>query len=232
MKKKIFVVDDEEDIRTILRLYLENAGFDVLEARDGQEAFDRLQGLEISLMILDIMMPRVDGFSLIRKLGEKRTFPILFLSAKNKVEDKILGLNLGGDDYMEKPFDPSELVARVMAILRRYPGPVEKKILRNGNLSWDKEKRHIYQEGKRLDLTAKEYLLLAKFLKRPGKVFTKSELYEEIWQEPYLSAENTIMVHISKLRDKIEKDPKKPEIIKTIRGIGYTMVERPNHEEV
>lgn len=231
MKSKILIVDDAEDIRDVIRIYLENAGFEVLEAKDGEEAWAVLQKTEVALMILDIMMPKLDGFSLIRKLGPARSFPIIFLSARTAVQDKILGLNLGGDDYMEKPFDPSELVARVMAVLRRLP-PVQKnqKII-NGNLSWDQEMRIIYQDGKRLDLTAKEYLLLAKFMERPGKIFTKSELYEEIWQEPYLFGENTIMVHISKLRDKIEKNPKDPQIIKTVRGIGYTMVKMRYYEK-
>lgn len=231
MKSKILIVDDAEDIRDIIRIYLENAGFEVLEAVDGEEAWAVLQGTEVALMILDIMMPKLDGFSLIRKLGPSRSFPIIFLSARTAVQDKILGLNLGGDDYMEKPFDPSELVARVMAVLRRLPPAQKNQKLINGNLSWDQEMRIIYQDGQRLDLTAKEYLLLAKFMERPGKIFTKSELYEEIWQEPYLFGENTIMVHISKLRDKIEKNPKDPQIIKTVRGIGYTMVKMRSYEK-
>lgn len=224
MEKKILLVDDQEDIRDIMKLYLTNSGFKVLEAADGQEALDILYQEQISLMVLDIMMPRVDGFQLIRKLGKARSFPIIFLSARTKVEDKILGLNLGGDDYMEKPFDPSELVARVMAVLRRWPqGQTENSQIKNGNLTLDRENRYIYKDGKRLDLTAKEYLLLKKFIEKPGKVFTKQEIYEDIWEEPYIYADNTIMVHISKLREKIEVDPKNPKIIKTIRGIGYTM---------
>lgn len=224
MEKKILLVDDQADIRDIMKLYLTNSGFKVLEAADGQEALDILDHQQISLMVLDIMMPKIDGFQVIRKLGKDRSFPIIFLSARTKVEDKILGLNLGGDDYMEKPFDPSELVARVMAVLRRWhQGESENKQLKNGNLTLDRENRYIYKDGERLDLTAKEYLLLKKFIEKPGKVFTKQEIYEDIWEEPYIYADNTIMVHISKLREKIEKDPKNPKIIKTIRGIGYTM---------
>lgn len=224
MEKKILLVDDQADIRDIMKLYLNNSGFEVLEAADGQEALDILDQEKISLMVLDIMMPKVDGFQVIRKLGKDRSFPIIFLSARTKVEDKILGLNLGGDDYMEKPFDPSELVARVMAVLRRWPqGQTENCQIKNGNLTLDRENRYIYKDGERLDLTAKEYLLLKKFIEKPGKVFTKQEIYEDIWEEPYIYADNTIMVHISKLREKIEVDPKNPKIIKTIRGIGYTM---------
>lgn len=223
--KNILVVDDDQDIREILKLYLENAGFDVHEAKDGLEAFEFLKGNEICLMVLDIMMPKLDGFELIRKLGVNRDFPVIFLSARAKVEDKIRGLNLGADDYMEKPFDPSELIARVMAILRRKPRVEENKEYKNADLTWDSENRVVYKSGEKLELTAKEYLLLTKFLEKPGKVFTKSEIYEDIWEEPYLYADNTIMVHISKLRDKVEEDSKNPKLIKTIRGIGYTMVE-------
>ncbi|MDO5028134.1 MAG: response regulator transcription factor [Bacillota bacterium] len=232
MKKKILLVDDDQDIRDILRLYLENAGFEVLEAENGQEAYDLLGKENIDLMVLDIMMPVLDGFQLIRKLGRTRNFPIIFLSARTKVEDKILGLNLGADDYMDKPFDPSELVARVMAVLRRRPEPKkeEKTQVKNGSLVLDRENRQIYQNGQRLDLTAKEYLLLKKFLEKPGKVFTKEEIYEDIWEEAYVYADNTIMVHISKLREKIERDPRNPQIIKTIRGIGYTMVKEEKNE--
>lgn len=234
MKKKILLVDDDQDIRDILRLYLENAGFEVSEGKNGQEALDLIGKEPPDLMVLDIMMPVMDGFQLIRKLGRDRDFPIIFLSARTKVEDKILGLNLGGDDYMEKPFDPSELVARVMAVLRRSPSlrEEEKSQIKNGYLLLDEDERFIYKKGEKLDLTAKEYLLLKKFLQRPGKVFTKEEIYEDIWKEPYVYADNTIMVHISNLREKIEEDPKNPRIIKTIRGIGYTMTKEENYEEI
>lgn len=233
MDKKILLVDDQADIRDIMKLYLKNSGFEVLEASNGQEALDLLEEKQVDLMVLDIMMPKVDGFQVIRSLGPDRSFPIIFLSAKTKVADKILGLNLGGDDYMEKPFDPSELVARVMAVLRRLPQPEpENKEVKNGSLSLDRENRYIYKDSKRLDLTAKEYLLLKKFIEKPGKVFTKQEIYEDIWEEPYVYADNTIMVHISKLREKIEADPKNPQIIKTIRGIGYTMEREKTYDKI
>lgn len=222
--KTIMVVDDAVDIREVLKLYLKNAGYRVLEAANGKEALRLLERETISLMILDIMMPEMDGFDLIKALGSSRAFPVIFLSARSAVQDKIQGLHLGADDYIEKPFDPGELLARVMAILRRT-GQTEiipvKKV--NGDLVWEPENRHIYFKGERMDLTAKEYLLLALFMEKPGKVYTKREIYETLWEEPYMYDDNTIMVHISKLRDKIEANPKKPVYIQTIRGIGYMM---------
>lgn len=221
--KKIMVVDDAEDIRQVLKLYLKNAGYQVIEAANGREALKLLESESISLMILDIMMPVMDGFEVIKALGKTRAFPVIFLSARSAVQDKIQGLNLGADDYMEKPFDPGELLARVMAVLRRSGGSQTPSKKTNGDLVWDLENRHIYFKGERMDLTAKEYQLLALFMERPGKVYTKREIYESLWEEPYMYDDNTIMVHISKLREKIEANPKKPEYIQTIRGIGYMM---------
>lgn len=222
MKDIILVVDDEKDLRDVLKLYLENAGYEVLEAENGLEALDILSKSDVSLMILDIMMPEMDGFELIKKLGENRDFPIIFLSARTKVQDKILGLNLGADDYIEKPFDPGEVLARVMVSLRRVKKEEIKEVV-NGDLVWNIEERFIYKDGVKLDLTAKEYNLLSLFMKRSGKVFTKQEIYEFLWEEPYYNDDNTIMVHISKLREKIEDNPREPKKIKTIRGIGYIL---------
>ncbi len=230
MKDVILVVDDEKDLRDVLKLYLETAGYTVLEAENGIEAIELISKFEVSLMILDIMMPKMDGFELIKKLGEERNFPIIFLSARTKVQDKILGLNLGADDYIEKPFDPGEVLARVMASLRRVKKENIKEI-KNGNLIWNTEERFIYKDGEKLDLTAKEYKLLSLFMKRPGKVFTKQEIYEFLWEESYYNDDdNTIMVHISKLREKIEENPRSPKKIKTIRGIGY-ILEKINEDE-
>ncbi|WP_425539677.1 response regulator transcription factor [Microaceticoccus formicicus] len=230
MKDLILVVDDEKDLRDVLKLYLETAGYTVLEAENGIEAIELISKSEVSLMILDIMMPKMDGFELIKKLGEERNFPIIFLSARTKVQDKILGLNLGADDYIEKPFDPGEVLARVMASLRRVKKENIREI-KNGNLIWNTEERFIYKDGEKLDLTAKEYKLLSLLMKRPGKVFTKQEIYEFLWEESYYNDDdNTIMVHISKLREKIEENPRGPKKIKTIRGIGY-MLEKINEDE-
>lgn len=222
MKDIIMVVDDSLDLREVLALYLRNAGYEVIEACDGIDAMEKLKDNSISLMILDIMMPRIDGFELIRKLGKNRNFPVIFLSAKSEVQDKIMGLHLGADDYISKPFDPGEVLARVMAVLRRTKPDTEKEIIVE-NLKWDVENRLVYLDEKILDLRAKEYNLLTLFMKRPGKVFTKQEIYEFLWEEEYFNDDNTIMVHISNLREKIEENPKNPTKIITIRGIGYMM---------
>lgn len=222
MKDLVLIVDDEKDLRSVLKLYLEMAGYEVIEAENGKAALEILSYTKISLMILDIMMPVMDGLELIKSLGESRDFPIIFLSARTQVQDKIIGLNLGADDYIEKPFDPGEVLARVMVVLRRTKKD-EITEIRNGNLLWDKENRFIYKDGKKLELTAKEYNLLTLFLKRPEKVFTKQEIYEFLWNEPYYNDDNTIMVHMSNLREKVENNPRKPEKIITIRGIGYMM---------
>ncbi|NLJ87535.1 MAG: response regulator transcription factor [Epulopiscium sp.] len=218
------IVDDSKELRKIIKLYLENAGYEIIEAENGKVAIELLKNREISLMILDIMMPQMDGFELLEALGDDRKFPVIFLSARGKVEDKIRGLNLGGDDYIAKPFDPGEVVARVLAVLRRSQRNIKKEIV-VGSLRWDVEKRLVYLEDKLLELRAKEYKLLTMFMKRPGKVFTKQEIYELLWDEPYFHDDNTIMVHISNLRDKIEEDPRNPKKILTIRGIGYMMDE-------
>ncbi len=228
MKQKIMIVDDAAELRDVLRLYLENAGYEVLEAVDGLQALKSLKSNSIDLMILDIMMPNMDGFELLVHLDkqeEKRQFPIIFLSARTQVHDKIRGLTLGADDYIEKPYDPSEVIARVMAVLRRTRQQKEEKPrqIRVGDLTWDMQNRQIYQNNELLELRAKEYQLITLFMKYPGRVYTKQEIYEHLWQEPYLNDDNTIMVHISKLREKLKDDPKNPEKIITIRGLGYML---------
>lgn len=228
MKQKIMIVDDAAELRDVLRLYLENAGYEVLEAVDGLQALESLKSNSIDLMILDIMMPNMDGFELLVHLDkqeEKRQFPIIFLSARTQVHDKIRGLTLGADDYIEKPYDPSEVIARVMAVLRRTQQQKEEKPrqIRVGDLTWDMQNRQIYQNNELLELRAKEYQLITLFMKYPGRVYTKQEIYEHLWQEPYLNDDNTIMVHISKLREKLKDDPKNPEKIITIRGLGYML---------
>ncbi|MGI6258957.1 MAG: response regulator transcription factor [Anaerolineaceae bacterium] len=228
MKQKIMIVDDAAELRDVLRLYLENAGYEVLEAVDGLQALEALKSNSIDLMILDIMMPNMDGFELLSQLDkqeEKRQFPIIFLSARTQVHDKIRGLTLGADDYIEKPYDPSEVIARVMAVLRRTQQQKEEKPrqIRVGDLTWDVQNRQIYQNSELLELRAKEYQLITLFMKHPGRVYTKQEIYEYLWQEPYLNDDNTIMVHISNLREKIKDNPKNPEKIITIRGLGYML---------
>lgn len=223
MSEKILVVDDNDEIRDIVSLYLKNSNFEVFEAKNGKEALDFLKNNKISLMILDIMMPEVDGIEVLKAIGNDRDFPIIFLSAKSSVKDKIEGLYLGADDYLAKPFDPGELVARVIALLRRSNRKLNNNIVKIGNLSWDKENRLVYKDDNLLTLRSKEYELLTMFMTTPGKVFTKQEIYENLWQEYYFEDDNTIMVHISNLREKIESNPKSPSKIITIRGLGYML---------
>lgn len=223
MNEKILVVDDNDEIRDIVRLYLKNNNFEVFEAKNGKDALDFLKNNKISLMILDIMMPEVDGIEVLKAIGNDRDFPIIFLSAKSSVKDKIEGLYLGADDYLAKPFDPGELVARVIALLRRSNRKLNNNIVKIGNLSWDKENRLVYKDDNLLTLRSKEYELLTMFMTTPGKVFTKQEIYENLWQEYYFEDDNTIMVHISNLREKIEDNPKSPSKIITIRGLGYML---------
>ena len=228
MKQKVMIVDDAVELRNVLRLYLENTGYEVIEAFDGQDALDQLVSINIDLMILDIMMPRMDGFELLDHLnqgGFHRKFPIIFLSARTQVPDKIRGLTSGADDYIEKPFDPSEVIARVMVVLRRgNPNQFEdKERVELGDLVWDPNQRQFYRKGQLLELRAKEYKLLALLMRHPGRIFTKQEIYEFLWEEAYYNDDNTIMVHMSNLREKIEDHPKKPERIITIRGLGYML---------
>ncbi|MFO3665191.1 response regulator transcription factor [Anaerococcus sp. ENR0831] len=223
MSEKILVVDDNDEIRDIVSLYLKNSNFEVFEAKNGKEALDFLKNNKISLMILDIMMPEVDGIEVLKAIGNDRDYPIIFLSAKSSVKDKIEGLYLGADDYLAKPFDPGELVARVIALLRRNNRKLNNNIVKIGNLSWDKENRLVYKDDNLMTLRSKEYELLTMFMTTPGKVFTKQEIYENLWQEYYFADDNTIMVHVSNLREKIEDNPKKPEKIITIRGLGYML---------
>ena len=223
MSEKILVVDDNDEIRDIVSLYLKNSNFEVYEAKNGKEALNFFKNNKISLMILDIMMPEVDGIEVLKAIGNDRDFSIIFLSAKSSVKDKIEGLYLGADDYLAKPFDPGELVARVIALLRRSNRKLNNNIVKIGNLSWDKENRLVYKDDNLLTLRSKEYELLTMFMTTPGKVFTKQEIYENLWQEYYFEDDNTIMVHISNLREKIEDNPKSPAKIITIRGLGYML---------
>jgi DNA-binding response OmpR family regulator len=225
----ILIADDENDIRNLVKISLEENGYTVLTAKNGKEAWDILAAQDVHLAILDVMMPVMDGFNLLRKIREHSTIPVIFLTARADDMDKVLGLGLGADDYIAKPFSIAELVARVGAQLRRnneYLSPKEKSsadIITYGNLSIDKEKCCAFKDGKPIELSAKEYKLLLHFLENPGKVFTKRQLYHAVWDEEYYFDDNTVMVHISRIRDRIEDDPQKPKYLKTIRGIGYKL---------
>ena len=233
MNYKILIAEDEQDIAELLKLYLVNEGYCVFCAGNGVEALKILEREDISLAVLDIMMPRMDGYELTRRIRETSNIPILILSARDKSNDKILGLNLGADDYMAKPFDPLEIVARVNSNLRRFyqlntekPKREESYILKVGDLSLDTQTLVLKKKGEEVLLTPMEYKILALLMKKPGTIYTKVQIYESTSGEYFESDDNTIMVHISNLRDKIEDNPKNPRYIKTIRGVGYKIEDR------
>lgn len=225
---KILIADDEADIRNLIKISLEENGYIVLEAKNGKEALDMLMSEVIHLAILDVMMPVMDGFNLLRKIRECSTIPVIMLTARTDDMDKVLGLGLGADDYLSKPFSVSELIARVGAQLRRsneYLTLRDKSVttVTYKNLSIDKGKCCAFKDGEPIELGAKEYKLLLYFMENPERVFTKRQLYHAVWEEDYYYDDNTIMVHISRIRSRIEDDPQKPKYLKTIRGIGYKL---------
>lgn len=224
----ILIADDESDIRNLIKISLEENGYTVLTAHNGKEAWDIIRSQEVHLAILDVMMPVMDGFNLIRKIREHSTVPVIFLTARTDDMDKVLGLGLGADDYIAKPFSVAELLARVGAQLRRNneylsPKGTNSPSITYGNLSIDKEKCCVYKDGEPIELGAKEYKLLLHFMENPERVFTKRQLYHTVWDDEYYFDDNTIMVHISRIRNRIEDDPQKPQYLKTIRGIGYKL---------
>lgn len=228
MKYKILIADDEAEIRDVLRLYLEIEGYEVVEAENGPEALELIRKEEPDLAILDIMMPGLDGYRVLRNIREKNNIPVIMLSAKDADADKILGLDLGADDYITKPFGPLEVVARIKSNIRRFyclgmggGSKAQQKELTVRDLRLDLESCILYRDKEVIDLTSVEFRIMKLFMEEPGKVFTKQQLYEQGWGEEYLVSDNNIMVCISKLRAKLEKDNR--EYIKTIRGLGYRM---------
>ncbi|MBO4863180.1 MAG: response regulator transcription factor [Eubacterium sp.] len=225
MNYKILIADDEDEIRSLLGLYLENEGYNVIEAKDGAEAVLLLKEKKPDLAILDIMMPKMDGYQVLRKLREDSNIPVIILSAKDADSEKILGLNLGADDYLAKPFNPLEAVARVNSNIRRFyslgASAVKKENIKVRNLELDQESCMLLKDGNPIDLTSVEYKIMELFMTYPGKVFTKQQIYEYGWGEDFIIADNNIMVCISKLRSKLSDDPS--EYIKTLRGLGYRL---------
>ncbi|NLU51755.1 MAG: response regulator transcription factor [Clostridiaceae bacterium] len=223
----ILIADDEDDIRNLIKISLEENGYTVLTAKNGKEAWDIISAENVHLAILDVMMPVMDGFNLLRKIREYSTLPVIFLTARAEEMDKVLGLGLGADDYLAKPFSIAELVARVGAQLRRtneYLSQERKtERLSYGKLSVDKDKCCVFKDGDPIELGAKEYKLLLYFMENPERVFTKRQLYQAVWDEEYYFDDNTVMVHISRIRNRIEDDPQNPGYLKTIRGIGYKL---------
>ena len=222
----ILIVEDEQDIRELLEIHLSKGGYNIFMAEDGLEALNIFENKEIDIALLDVMIPKLDGFSVLKKIRETSEIPVIFITAKEEEADKIKGLGLGADDYVIKPFSPIEIVARVNAQLRRYykyANKTHKTITIIGELTLDKESCSICKNGNELALNQKEYRLLEFIMENRGKVYTKKQLYEIVWGSPYYGDSNTIMVHISHIREKVEEDPKNPKYLKTIRGIGYKM---------
>ncbi|USB34649.1 response regulator transcription factor [Paenibacillus sp. YPG26] len=234
MNPTILIVDDQPDIVELLKLFLERDNYRVLEAYDGMQAWEIVQSEQIDLAVIDIMMPVQDGYQLVKQIRSVYKMPIIFLSAKNQDSDKILGLGLGADDFIVKPFNPLEVVARIQAQVRRAYDfndalPVSSAplaALSVGRLRLHLESCALTLEGNEIELTSTEYKLLKTFMEAPGRVFTKKQLFEKVWSDPYWKDDNTVMVHISRLRDKIEEDPRQPVYIKTIRGLGYKFAKK------
>lgn len=224
MKKlTVLVTDDDQDIRDGIEIYLKNEGYHVLKAADGLEAIKLLEENEVHLIILDIMMPKMDGITATFKIRAERNIPIIMLSAKAEQSDKIHGLSVGADDYITKPFHPLELMARVKSQLRRYVDlgeyaePSEQVL----GLELDVAAREVRVEGEPVKLTPTEYKITELLLKNAGRVFSISEIYELVWNEQAYNAENIVAVHVRKIREKIEVDPKNPRYLKVVWGLGY-----------
>ena len=223
----ILVCDDDKEIVEAIDIYLTQEGYHVLKAYDGLEALDILEREEISLLILDVMMPRMDGIRATLKIREKNSIPIIILSAKSEDADKILGLNVGADDYVTKPFNPLELVARVKSQLRRYNqlgGSVKEdkdEIYEAGGLRINDSLKEVTVDGEPVKLTPIEYNILLLLMKNQGRVFSISQIYESIWNEEAIGADNTVAVHIRHIREKIEINPKDPRYLKVVWGVGY-----------
>lgn len=223
MSKNILVVDDDKDIRELVEAYLKAEGYIVDKASDGEEALSLIEEKAYDLVILDIMMPKIDGIETLIRIRKKHKMPVIFLTAKNDEIDIVKGLTLGADDYIAKPFSSMELIVRVKAQLRRYTvfNNLDNKIINIGDLLLDIEKHIVTVKGKEVNLTPTEYKILELFCKNRNRVFSVEEIYENIWKNKYAVGDTSIMVHITKLRQKLEKDPKNPEFIKTVWGVGY-----------
>lgn len=224
-KNKILIVDDEEDIRNIVSIYLENNGFSTIEAKDGEEALKIINSNKIDLAILDVMMPDMDGITLCIKIREKSNIPLIMLSAKDTDMDKVMGLTSGADDYLAKPFNPIELLARVRSQLRRFnelnPIQMNSEILKYNDCELNLSTHKLTKNNEEIRLTPTEFKILKLLMENRGIVFSTEKIFERIWGEEDFEVDNTVMVHIRNLRDKIEDNNKKPKYIKTVWGVGY-----------
>ena len=224
----VLVVEDDKEIREGVEIYLKSQGYEVFQAADGVEGLEVIEKEDIHLAIVDIMMPRMDGISMVVKLREKYDFPVIFLSAKSEEVDKIMGLNMGADDYVTKPFTPMELLARVNSQLRRYRRFMEKlgdkeensRIHTIGGLEINEDNVEVTVDGEPVKMTPIEYKILLLLMKNPGRVFSAEEIYERVWNERAINTD-TIMVHVINIREKIEVNPREPKYLKVVWGVGY-----------
>lgn len=214
---KILICDDERDIRNALRIYLTGEGYAVCEADSGLAALEFMQREEVQLVLMDIMMPGMDGMTATAKLREQSNVPVILITAKSEDNDKILGLTVGADDYITKPFNPLEVLARVKAQLRRYA--------QLGGIAMDDERKSVTLDGEEVTLTPTEYDILRLLLENPGKVFSSADIYRRVWKDEPFSAEGTVPVHIRHLREKLEIDPANPRYLKVVWGKGYKLEE-------
>ena len=225
----ILICDDDKDIVNALKIYLTDPQYRLLAAYNGLEALETAEKEELHLVLMDIMMPQLDGISAMVKLREKSNVPVILITAKGEDSDKILGLNVGADDYITKPFNPAEVTARVRAAIRRYTqlgaGTARPKTLRVGGLEMDDEAKQVCSDGEEIALTPKEYEILKLLMASPGKVFSPRDIYKRVWEEDPLGADSTVAVHIRHLREKIEIDPAHPRYLKVVWGQGYKIEE-------
>lgn len=221
----VLVCDDDPDILESLRIFLSNEGYNVLTAVDGVDALEKIKNADIHCVVLDIMMPRLDGLKATLAIRERYNFPIILLSAKSEDTDKIAGLGFGADDYVTKPFNPLELVARVKSQIRRYVSlgslEIRESQLVTGGIVLDTDTKQVTVDGDAVKLTPMEYKILEHLMKNMGRVLSSSQIYEAVWNEPSYSCEKTVTVHIRNLREKIEINPKDPKYIKVVYGLGY-----------
>jgi DNA-binding response OmpR family regulator len=223
----ILVCDDDREIVEAIEVYLKNEGYNILKCYSGRQAIETVESDEVHLIIMDIMMPEMDGIKATTKIREIKNIPVIMLSAKSEETDIILGLNMGADDYITKPFNPLELIARVKSQLRRYTslgGAVDSdksNYYKTGNLVIDDERKEVAVDGEVVKLTPVEYKILLFLTKNKGRVFSIDDIYEAVWNEPSFNPENTVAVHIRRIREKIEIDPKNPRYLKVVWGVGY-----------
>ena len=229
MGERVLVVDDDREIVKAIDILLRKEGYEVLKAYDGLQALDILAREQVRLVLIDVMMPRLDGLSALMRIRERANIPVIVLSAKSEETDKVLGLSMGADDYVAKPYNPQELAARVKSHLRRFTtlgdihAGARASEIRNGRLLYNTEERTLYADGEPVRLTATETKIVDLFMRNPGRVFPAEELYRRVWNEEGYACENTVMVHIRRIREKLELNPKEPEYIKVVWGIGYKM---------